>query len=189
MNKTKWLGHKIDENDIKSNQEKVETIVKLKPPENTKELRSFLGAIQYMAKLLPKVSELRDRLRKLLKKDEPWKWGPENETEFDRIIQMLTEGPCLARYAKENDNMVTIDAFKTGLWIILWQKQNDGSIKPIAYSSRYLNDTENKNFNRWIGIISSGMGTGEIPISFLRKERNLVYRPWSIRTPDKKKSV
>ena len=44
MNQTKWLGHETDENGIKPNEEKVEAILKLNPPENTKELKSFLGA-------------------------------------------------------------------------------------------------------------------------------------------------
>ena len=136
MNRTKWLGHEIDENGIKPNEEKVEAILKLKLPENTKELKSFLGAIQYMAKYLPKLSERTDRLRKLLKKNEQWNWGPEQETDFNRIKQMLTEGPCLAHYAKEKDNIVTTDASTTGLIITLWQKQDDGNTKPIAYGSR-----------------------------------------------------
>ena len=57
MNRTKWLGNEIDDNGIKPNEEKVEAILKLNPPENTKELDSFLGAIQYMAKFLTKLSE------------------------------------------------------------------------------------------------------------------------------------
>ena len=36
MKETKWLGHEINENGIKPNEEKVEAILKLKPPENTK---------------------------------------------------------------------------------------------------------------------------------------------------------
>ena len=89
-----------------------------------------------MAKFFPKLSERTDRLRKLLKKNEPWNWGQEQETDFNRIKQMLTEGPCLAHYAKDEGNMVTTDAKKTGLGITLWQKQDDGNKKPIAYSSR-----------------------------------------------------
>ena len=57
---------------------------------------------------------------------------------------MLIKGPCLAHYAKDKDNRVTTDARKTGLGIPLWQKQDDGIIKPIAYGGRKLNDTENK---------------------------------------------
>ena len=73
MNCTKWLGHETDENGIKPNEEKVENIFKLKPPENTKDLKSFLRAIQYSAKFLPQLSEQMDRMRTLLKKNETWK--------------------------------------------------------------------------------------------------------------------
>ena len=45
MNETKWLGREINENGIKPNEEKVEAIIILKAPENTKDLKSFLGAI------------------------------------------------------------------------------------------------------------------------------------------------
>ena len=55
---------------------------------------------------------------------------------------MLAEGPCLAHYAKDKDNIVTTDASKIGLRIISWQKQDDGKIKPIAQGSRYLNHAE-----------------------------------------------
>ena len=121
-----WLGHDIDENRIKPNEEKVEVIQKLKPPNNTKELKSFLGAIQYLANFLPKLSEKTDRLRKLLKKNEPSIWGEEQEKDFKQIEQMLTEKPCLAHYAEDKCNMVTTDASKTGLGITLWQKQDNG---------------------------------------------------------------
>ena len=108
----------------------------------TKDLKSFLGAIQYMAKFLPKLSKRTDRLRKLLKKNEPWNWGPEQETDSNRIKQMLTKSPCLAPCAKDKDKMVTTDASKTGLGITLWYKQDNGNIKLIAYGSRYLKETK-----------------------------------------------
>ena len=97
-----------------------------------------------MAKFLPKLSEQTDRLRKLLKKNEPWSWGEEQQEDFEKIKQMLTEGPCLAHYAKDKNNIITTDASTTGLGITLWQKQDDGNTKPIAYGSRYLNETEKK---------------------------------------------
>ena len=59
---------------------------------------------------------------------------------------MLTEEPCLAHYAKYRENIVTTNASKTGLGITLWQKQLDGEITPIAFGSRYLNDSE-KNYS------------------------------------------
>ena len=67
MKQTKWLGHQIDENRIKPNEEKVEAILKLKPPNNTKELKSFLGAIQYLTVSGEFPTEQTNSLRKLLK--------------------------------------------------------------------------------------------------------------------------
>ena len=146
LKSTKWLGHEIDETGIKPNKEKVKAILELKHPENQKQLKSFLGAIQYLAKFLPRLSEKTDRLRKLLKKDSVWNWGKQQDEDFNSIKEMLTEEPCLVHYAKDRENIVTTDASKTGLGITLWQKQSDGEIKPIAFGSRYLNDSE-KNYS------------------------------------------
>ena len=85
MSQTKCLGHPIDENGIKPKEVKAEAIIQLKPPENTKKLKSFLGAIHYMAKILSKFSERTDRLEKLLKKNEPWTWGEEQQKHFGKI--------------------------------------------------------------------------------------------------------
>ena len=99
-----------------------------------------------MAKFLPRLSERTDKLRKLLKKNTEWKWETEQQKDFEMIKKMLTEEPALAHYAKDKDNIVTTDASKTGLAITLWQKQADGEVKPIAFGSRFLNDSE-KNYS------------------------------------------
>ena len=68
LNKTKWLGHEIEETGIKPITEQVKAILDLKQPENQKQWKSFLGAIQYLAKFIPRLSERTERLRRLLKK-------------------------------------------------------------------------------------------------------------------------
>ena len=95
----KWLGHEIDEDGIKPNK-KVKAILELKHPENPKQLKFFLGAIQYLAKFLPRLSERTDRLRKLLKKNTEWRWETEQKNDFE-TKKILTEEPALAHYAKE----------------------------------------------------------------------------------------
>ena len=132
LNRTKWLGHEIDETGIEPNEEKVKAIPELKHPENQKQLKSFLGAIQYLAKFLPTLSERTERLRRLLKRDSTWNWGKQQDEDFKIIKKLLTEEPCLAHYAKNGENIVTTDASKTGLGITFGKKQSDGEIKPIA---------------------------------------------------------
>ena len=93
----KWLGHKIDENGIKPNKEKIKAILEMKHLENPKQLKSFFGAIQYLGKFLPKLSERTDRLRKFLKKNTEWRWETEQQNDFVTIKKMLTKEPALAQ--------------------------------------------------------------------------------------------
>ena len=138
----KWHGHEIDEDRIKPNKEKVKAILDLKHPGNPKQLKPFLEAIQNLAKFLPRLSERTDKLRKLLKKNTKWKRETEQQNDFETIKKMLTEEPALANYAKDKDNIVTTDPSRSGLGITLWQKQADGELKPIAFGSRFLNDSK-----------------------------------------------
>ena len=48
------------------------------------------------------------------------------------------------RIAKDKENIVPTDASTTALGFTLWQKQDDGNTRPIAFESRYLNETEKK---------------------------------------------
>ena len=104
--------------------ETVKAITELNQPKNTKKLKQFLGAIQYLAKIIPKLTERTEKLRGLLKKNTEWKWDEEKQKHFDEIKQFLTEKSCLAHYANDRENIKTSDASKTGLGITLWQKKN-----------------------------------------------------------------
>ena len=79
-------------------------------------------------------------------KNTEWKWETKQQNDFETIRKMLTEEPALAHYAKDKDNIVTTDASNTGLATAIWQKQVDGELKPIAFGSRFLNDSE-KNYS------------------------------------------
>ena len=63
-----WIGHKIDQAGIRPFQDKLLAIKKLKQPKNEKELKSFLGASQYLSKYIDNLSAQTDSLRQLLKK-------------------------------------------------------------------------------------------------------------------------
>ena len=63
-----WVGHKTDQNGIRPLQDKLKAIQELKEPKNEKELKSFLGAIQYLSKYIENLSAQTDLLRQLLKK-------------------------------------------------------------------------------------------------------------------------
>ena len=87
--------------------------------------------------------------------------------------QMLTEGPCLVHYAKDKDNIVTTDASTTGLGITLWQQQDDGNTKSIAYGSRYFKEIKKKNSIGEMELLAVVWGSKNS--DFIYTERNYTY--------------
>ena len=80
-----WIGHKIDQNGIRPLQNKLLAIKNLKQPKNEKELKSFLGAIQYLSKYIDNLSAQTDSLRQLLKKDTEWLWTEAHTRAFENL--------------------------------------------------------------------------------------------------------
>ena len=179
-----WIGHKIDQNGIRSLHDKLMAIKKLKHPKNEKELKSFLGAIQYLSKYINNLSAQTDGLRQLLKKDNEWIWTDEHTKAFENLKQKITEIPCLAHYNSYYPNIITTDTSTKGLGAILWQKQPDGNLKPIGFASRYLSDTE-KRRNQRARIVGRSLGIRTFSTLHLRKNDKIINGPSSARTVDK----
>ena len=127
-------------------------IKNLKQPNNEKELKSFLGAIQYLSKYIDNLSAQTDSLRQLLKKDNDWIWTEKHTAAFENLKQKITEIPCLAHYNSDYPNVITTDASTKGA--TLWQDQPDGNLKPIGFASQFVSDTENNkqstSSNYWL---------------------------------------
>ena len=141
---TVWLGHHITIHGIKPNKEKTLPRTNIEHPKNPKELKSFLGAVQYFSKSNKELSKKADRMRQLLRKDAEWKMTEERENDFKKSKETLAELPCPAHYSPKREIIITTDVSKHGLGAMLWQTQPDRNRKPIQYASRYLNDAEKR---------------------------------------------
>ncbi|KXZ41422.1 hypothetical protein GPECTOR_476g406 [Gonium pectorale] len=86
-----YLGHNLSSQGISPHHAKVAAILALHPPRNVAELRSQLGFINYYRCYIPAMSQLVMDLNKLLKKDEPWVWGPDQQKAFDAVKAVFTK--------------------------------------------------------------------------------------------------
>ena len=68
-NKVTWLGHEITEKELKPIVSKTQAILNLKPPTTHKQLKSFLGSVHHLIKIIPKLAMLCRGFRDLLHKD------------------------------------------------------------------------------------------------------------------------
>ena len=106
----------------------------MKQPNKEKELKYFLGAIQYLSKYIDTLSAQTDSLRQLLKKYNKWIWTDEE--------QKIREIMCRAHYNSNYPNVITTDVSTKGLGATMWQEQPGGTMKPISFASPFFSDTE-----------------------------------------------
>ena len=63
LKEVRYIGHVISSDGIKPDPSKVETIVIMPAPENVKQLKHFLGMINYISKFIPTASKISESLR------------------------------------------------------------------------------------------------------------------------------
>jgi len=59
----KYIGHVLTSNGLQTDPEKVRAIKEMAAPTNAKEMKTFLGMVNYLSKFLPQLSTLTNPLR------------------------------------------------------------------------------------------------------------------------------
>ena len=137
-----YLGHCINGAGIHTSNDKVEAILKARPPKNVQELRSFIGLINYYAKFIPNLSSILPPLHDLLRASKHWAWTKQCRRAFEAAKSCLTEAPVLAHYDPQLPITLAADASPYGVGAVISHTMPDGEEKPIAYASRTLTKSE-----------------------------------------------
>ncbi|GBM63775.1 Transposon Ty3-G Gag-Pol polyprotein [Araneus ventricosus] len=143
--KISFLGYEIEQGKVSPNNANIETIKKLQPPTNVKELQRFLGSVNVYNKFIPQYAKLRYPLNQLLKKDVKFNWTNECQDAFDKLKETLTTKPFLNLYNPDVTCHVFVDASQKSVGAVLKQPDASDILHPIAYHSRTLRDYE-KNY-------------------------------------------
>ncbi|CAG2235627.1 unnamed protein product [Mytilus edulis] len=141
-----YLGFKINKHGIYPVESKVEAIDKAPSPTNVTELKAYLGMLNYYNRFLANLSHLLKPLHVLLQKDTKWSWEKEQEKAFIESKQLLKSASVLVHFDPKKKLILACDASPYGLGAVLSHKMDDGSDKPIAYTSRTLTSAE-KNYS------------------------------------------
>lgn len=140
----KYLGHIIQNNTVTPLKDNLIAIKEFPVPKTKKNVRQFLGKINFYGKYIQNISIILDPLHNLLRKDQKFIWTGNCQKSFDTIKEQLCSKPILEIFDPYLPIHIYTDASIQGLGAILKQPQEDGEERPCAYFSRKLNDSQKR---------------------------------------------
>ena len=89
------LGFVVSDKGIQVDHAKVKAIQEMPAPKTEKEVKGFLGRLNYIARFISHLTATCEPIFKLLKKDQVVNWNDECQAAFYRIKEYLQEPPIL----------------------------------------------------------------------------------------------
>ena len=93
--------------------------------------------INYLSKFSPRLTELAEPIRELVKEKVPFNWGPEHEESFAMLKKEIIKAPVLAYYNPQKETVLQTDTSINGLGACLLQEE-----KPVYFASKALTETQ-----------------------------------------------
>lgn len=140
----KYLGHIIQNNSIRSLKDNLISIKDFPRPKTQKNIRQFLGKINFYHEYIPNSAIILDPLHNLLRKNVKFVWSEKCQTTFEKLKDLLCSQPILEIFDPTLPISIYTDASIEGVRAILKQKQPNGKEKPVAYFSKKLNKVQKK---------------------------------------------
>ena len=136
-----FLGHIATENGTLCDPEKTAAIQNWPRPKNAKEIRSFLGLVNFYRSYIKDCATLAFPLNNLTRKHVRFKWDEKCEESFNALKQCLMTPPILAYPTRTGKFILQTDSSGYGIGAILSQEQ-DGREVVISYGSKTLNKSQ-----------------------------------------------
>ena len=84
-------------------------------------------------------------IRDLLSTKNEFLWGPTQQDAFKKLKKEQNSTPVLTHYDPGRETIPAADASSYGLGAVLLQEQENGARKPVAFASRSMTSTEQRN--------------------------------------------
>jgi len=99
----KLLGFIVCQKGIEVDPNKMRAIIEMPTPNTEKEVRGFLGRLNYIARFISQLTSTCEPIFKLLHKNQAVKWNEDCQAAFDKIKQYLQDHPVL-RHLNQGDH-------------------------------------------------------------------------------------
>lgn len=138
----KLLGHIVSTNGIKMDPDKTKAIREFPAPKNIKQLRAFLGLINYFRKFIHKYGEETKPLCQMLQKDVVWKWTPDKQQIFEKVKGLFLDTVMLVHPDINKPYYLQTDSSAIGIAGCVYQLNKENEPMVVGFCSKGLTDAE-----------------------------------------------
>ncbi|KAL0223267.1 hypothetical protein P9112_002657 [Eukaryota sp. TZLM1-RC] len=132
-------------------------LVELPAPKTAKDIRSFVGSINYIRDWLPSVSEIISPINELTRGNpRRIEWTSDHERRFNKIKQLVQENMPLSLPPTDNRVLISCDASDIAIGGVILEEYDpcehngtpliDRKVRPISFFSRILSNSQ-KNWS------------------------------------------
>lgn len=143
-----YVGFQVSKHGFRPPAPKIDAIANFPKPEDSTQLRRFLGALNYYRRCIPHAAELQaplnDLLQGLKKKKERLKWTAAAEDAFSRCKKSMVNAVTTVFLEPSAPLSLCTDASSTAIGAALNQQRHDGAWQPLGFFSRKLNPPETR---------------------------------------------
>ncbi|CAK1585830.1 unnamed protein product [Parnassius mnemosyne] len=143
-----FLGYHVSSEGTRPLPEKMEAIHKLDPPKTAKQLRRFLGIVNYYRRFIPHAAELQYPLNEALtgknKGATPINMTDKMLRAFHQCKESLTHATLLSHPDVQAELALFTDASNEAIGAVLQQKRQDKIWQPLGFFSRKLSLPQKK---------------------------------------------
>ena len=134
-----YLGYNISWEGIYPSQNKIAAILQIQPPKTCKQLRWFIGMVNYYRDMWPQRSHLLAPLSSLTSVKTKWKWTEEYQVALDQMKALIAKETLLTFPDFLQEFEIHTDASKLQLGACISQNG-----KPVAFYSRKLQPAQTR---------------------------------------------
>ena len=131
------MGYWLTRQGIQPQPKKVEAIQRLLPPKNKKQLRHFLGMVNFYRDMWRRRSHLLAPLTSMVSKNQAFVWGKEQQKAFEEMKKIVSRETLLSFPDFTKEFHIYTDASNTQLGAVIMQEG-----KPLAFYSRKMNKAQ-----------------------------------------------
>ncbi|XP_039682835.1 uncharacterized protein [Medicago truncatula] len=138
-------GFIVSQKGIEVDPDKVRAIREMPVPKTEKQVRGFLGRLNYISRFISHMTATCGPIFKLLRKDQGVKWNDDCQKAFDQIREYLLEPPILVPPVDGRPLIMYLTVLEDSMGCVLGQQDETGKKEhAIYYLSKKFTDCESR---------------------------------------------